>query len=55
MSIEETERILKLIKEAIKDKRSKKDITETFKNAGIITRNGDLRSPYKDICLPVKK
>lgn len=55
MSIEETDRITKLVKEAIKVKRSKKEIFSTFKGAGIITKNGKLKSPYKAIFIPVEK
>ncbi len=55
MSIEETVRITKLVKEAIKDKRSKKEIFNTFKGAGIITKNGKLKSPYKKIFIPIEK
>ena len=55
MSIEDTDRINKLIKEAIKENRSKEEIFETFKDAGIITKNGNLKSPYKDIYIPAEK
>lgn len=55
MSLEETNRILKLIQEAIKVKRSKKEIFETFRDAGIITEKGNLKSPYKEIYIPVEK
>ena len=55
MSIEETDRIISLIKEAIKGERSKEEIFETFKDAGIITPSGNLKSPYKEIFIPVEK
>lgn len=55
MSIEETDRIIRLIKKAIKENRSKKKIFETFKDAGIITKNGNLKSPYKEIYIPAEK
>jgi|GEM_PF-2324819 hypothetical protein len=55
MSIDETDRIIKLIKEAIKQNRSKREIIETFKDAGIITKNGNLKSPYKEIYIPSEK
>ena len=55
MSIDETDRITKLIKDAIKENRSKREIFETFKDAGIITKNGNLKSPYKEIYIPAEK
>ena len=55
MSIEETDRIITLIKEAIGEKRTKEEIFETFKEAGIITKNGNLKSPYKEIYIPAEK
>jgi hypothetical protein len=55
MSLEETERILKLIQKAIKEKRSKKEIFETFKDAGIITKKGNLKAPYKELFILVEK
>jgi hypothetical protein len=55
MSLEETDRILKLIQKAIKEERSQKEIVETFKNAGIITEKGNLKAPYKDIYIPAEK
>ncbi len=55
MSLEETDRLTKLIRKAINEKRSKKEIFETFKDAGIITEKGNLKSPYKKIYIPVEK
>lgn len=55
MSLDETDRILKLIQKALKEKRSKKEIFDTFKNAGIITEKGNLKAPYKKIYIPVEK
>jgi hypothetical protein len=55
MSIEETNRVIRLIKEAIKESRSRKEIFKTFKDAGIITRNGNLKAPNKEIYIPVEK
>lgn len=55
MSAEETIRIIKLVKEALKEKRSKNEIFENFKDAGIITKNGNLKAPYKEIFIPVEK
>jgi hypothetical protein len=55
MSIEETDRIITLVKEAIREDRSKEEITETFKDAGIITKSGNLKSPYKEITIPAEK
>lgn len=55
MSIEETDRLINLVEEAIKENRSKEEIFETFKDAGIITKNGNLRAPYKKIFIPAEK
>jgi len=55
MSAEETERIINLFKEAIKQDRSKEEIFENFKDAGIITKNGNLKAPYKEIYIPSEK
>jgi hypothetical protein len=55
MSTEETDRIIILVKEALKEKRSKEEIFETFRDAGIITKNGNLKSPYKEIFIPAEK
>jgi hypothetical protein len=55
MSFEETNRIIKLIKSAIKEDRSRKEAFNAFKEAGIITEKGNLKSPYKEIYIPVKK
>lgn len=55
MSIEETDRIISLVKEAIKENRSKEEIFETFKDAGIITKSGNLKAPYKEIFIPAEK
>lgn len=55
MSIEETNRVIRLIKEAIKENRSKKEIFETFKDAGIINKSGNLKAPYKEIYIPAEK
>lgn len=52
MSAEETDRIITIVKEAIRKERSKKEIFETFKDAGIITKNGNLKAPYKEIYIP---
>jgi hypothetical protein len=46
------EKIIKIINKAIKHPRSKKDITKTFQDAGIIDKNSDLKDPYKDIRIP---
>lgn len=54
MSSEETKRILKLIKKALREKRSEEEIFKTFKDAGIITEKGNLRAPYKEIYIPVE-
>lgn len=55
MSSEETNRINRLVKEAIKDTRTKREITATFQDAGIIDQNGNLKTPYKEISIPVEK
>ena len=55
MSVEETRRITRLVKDAIKDSRSKNEITATFQDAGIIDKHGDLKAPYKEISIPVEK
>ena len=48
-----TDEIHDIIKDAIKHPRSRKEITKTFQDAGIIDINGDLKEPYKDIKIPV--
>jgi signal transduction histidine kinase len=55
MSVEETSRITRLVKDAIKDSRSKNEITATFQDAGIIDKHGDLKAPYKEISIPVEE
>ena len=55
MSLEETDRLIILVEKAIKENRSKEEIFETFKDAGIITKNGNLRAPYKEIYIPAEK
>jgi hypothetical protein len=55
MNNEEKDRIIRLIKSALREKRSKKAITDTFVNAGIINRKGILKAPYKEIYIPVRK
>ena len=42
----------KLIKHAIKNRRTKEEITATFQAAGIIDKNGYLRKPYKNLKIP---
>ena len=54
MSSDDTKRIQQLVKNAIKEKRSKEEITATFQAAGIIDKNGKLRNPYKEIYIPAK-
>jgi hypothetical protein len=41
------EDLIKIVREAIKNPRSKEEIKATFMNAGIIDENGDLKEPYK--------
>jgi signal transduction histidine kinase len=55
MSVEETNRIIRLVKDAIKDNRSKREIIVKFQDAGIIDKQGNLKSPYKEIYIPVEK
>ena len=52
MSTEETIRIKRLITEAIEEERSKEEVFEIFIDAGIITKKGNLRAPYKEIYIP---
>lgn len=52
MGTEETIRIKKLITEAIEEERSKEEVFEIFIDAGIITKKGNLRAPYKEIYIP---
>ena len=54
MSTDDTKRIKRLVKNAIKEKRSKQEITATFQAAGIIDKNGKLKNPYKKIFIPAK-
>jgi hypothetical protein len=49
---EMTDEIYDIIKDAIKHPRSRKEITKTFQDAGIIDENGDLKEPYKNIKIP---
>ena len=55
MSTEESIRITRLITEAIKENRSRDEIFDTFRDAGIITKKGNLKSPYKKIYIPSEK
>jgi hypothetical protein len=55
MNMEETNRIIQIVKEAIKSNRTKREIVENFRDAGIIDKNGDLKTPYKKIYIPVEK
>ena len=55
MSLEETDRLISLVEKAIKETRSKEEIFETFKDAGIINKNGNLRAPYKEIYIPAEE
>ena len=41
-----------LVKQALKNRRSKQEITRTFQAAGIIDNNGYLKHPYKNIKIP---
>jgi len=55
MSSDDVKRILGHIKKARTNPRSKKEITATFRAAGIIDKKGNLKDPYKDIYIPVRK
>ncbi len=55
MNLEETNRIIQMVKDAIKGNRTKREITANFKDAGIIDKNGDLKTPYKKIFIPIEK
>lgn len=55
MSTEETKKILKMIRKALRETRSKEEIFQTFKDAGIITEKGNLKAPYKEIYIPLEK
>ncbi len=41
-----------IVKHALKNRRTKEEITATFQAAGIIDKNGKLKSPYKNIKIP---
>ena len=51
----DTQRLISLIQDAQHKKRNKKAIKATFQGAGIIDKNGNLKSPYKNIYFPVNK
>lgn len=55
MSTEEVDKLLDIVKKAIKQKRTREEIAKTFEDAGIITKKGNLKGPYKQIYIPVKK
>lgn len=55
MGSDDTMRLLELVKQARRKPRSKKAIKKTFTEAGIITKKGNLRRPYKDIFIPVNQ
>jgi len=55
MSTEETIRIKKLITEAIDEERSKEEVIDIFIDAGILTKKGKLKAPYKEIFIPYEK
>jgi hypothetical protein len=55
MSSEDIKRMVGLLKEAQSNPRSKKEIAATFEAAGIIDKKGNLKKPYKDIYIPVRK
>lgn len=55
MSNEDLKRMVGLLKEAQAKPRSKKEITKTFLDAGIIDKKGNLKEPYQDIFIPGKK
>ncbi|MBV2246153.1 MAG: hypothetical protein KUL83_03250 [Lentimicrobium sp.] len=55
ISADEVLRLIKLFEEAIVKGRSKDEIFKTFRDAGIISKNGDLKHPYKNISIPAEK
>jgi len=55
MKNSEAKRIIKLFDDAIASNRSKKEAFEIFRDAGIITKKGNLRAPYKNIYIPSEK
>lgn len=55
ISTDEILRLIKLFEEAIAKGRSKDEVFETFRDAGIITKNGELKHPYKNISIPAEK
>lgn len=55
MSTEDVKRIMGLIEKAQANQRSTQEITATFQAAGIIDKKGNLKHPYKEIYIPVKK
>ena len=55
MSSEETIRIKRLITEAIDEDRSKEEVFDIFIDAGILTKKGNLKAPYKEIYIPYEE
>lgn len=55
ISTDEILRLIRLFQEAIAKGRSKDEVFETFRDAGIITRSGELKHPYKNISIPAEK
>ena len=55
MGTEDLKRLQGKIKAALKEKRSKEEITLTFKAAGIIDHKGNLKEPYQNIYFPEEK
>lgn len=52
MNSEDIKRLQELAKQIQKENRSKKEIKATFQAAGIIDKDGKLKSPYKNIFIP---
>jgi hypothetical protein len=46
-------KLINIIKEAIRHPRSKEEITKTFQDAGIIDKKDCLKEPYKNIKIPI--
>ena len=55
ISTDEILRLIKLFEEAIAKGRSRDEIFETFRDAGIIAKSGELKYPYKNISIPAEK
>lgn len=55
MRVPELEEIKNLATSFIRNKRTKEEILLSLQIAGIITKEGHLKDPYKDIFTPIEK